>query len=158
MTLFSTITKGMADGAETLQANFAKLAKAITSIGDDGTMTVPNLNVTNLEVTGTPKTVTNTTTVNGLVFTFTRVGTQVIVTTATSSTTSQIAIGSIANVIPVGFSPVAGIEAPYLQAVQTNNFVSLQPNRSMYFNSAISSGAKPRIVSSYPTTDVWPTD
>lgn len=101
---------------------------------------------------------TNTTTVNGLVFTFTRVGTQVIVTTATSSTTSQIAIGSIANVIPVGFSPVAGIEAPYLQAVQTNNFVSLQPNRSMYFNSALSSGAKPRIVSSFPTTDVWPTD
>ena len=52
MTLFSTITKGMADGAETLQANFAKLATAITSIGDDGTMTVPKLNVDNLAVSG----------------------------------------------------------------------------------------------------------
>lgn len=52
MSLFTTITKGMADGAEALQANFAKLATAITSIGDDGTMTVPKLSVDNLAVSG----------------------------------------------------------------------------------------------------------
>ena len=66
MTLFSTITKGMADGAETLQANFAKLAKAITSIGDDGTMTVPKLSVDNLVVNGDVFKTTNTGTGSGL--------------------------------------------------------------------------------------------
>lgn len=52
MSIFSTITKGMADGAETLQANFAKLASAISNIADDGTMTVDKLNVGNLGVNG----------------------------------------------------------------------------------------------------------
>lgn len=55
MSVFQDIIKGMADGAETLQANFAKLAKAISAIDDDGTIHFGSVSAENLAVTGTPK-------------------------------------------------------------------------------------------------------
>lgn len=54
MSVFQDIIKGMADGAETLQANFAKLAKAISAIDDDGTIHFGSVSADNLAVKGTP--------------------------------------------------------------------------------------------------------
>ncbi|WP_373382734.1 hypothetical protein ABZM74_001777 [Weissella confusa] len=158
MTLFSTITKGMADGAETLQANFAKLAKAITSIGDDGTMTVPNLNVTNLAVTGTPQFTTTTKTFNGLTFTFTRTANSVYVTTGTTTVTTATPIGWYDGIIPAGYRPVEGVELVYLQKPSASGYMSSSPSGRGYFNGPLSIGDKPRIVAYYPTIDAWPTN
>lgn len=52
MSVFQDIIKGMADGAEALQANFAKLAKAISSIDDDGTIHFGSVSADNLAVNG----------------------------------------------------------------------------------------------------------
>lgn len=52
MSVFQDIIKGMADGAETLQANFAKLAKAISAIDDDGTIHFGSVSAENLAVNG----------------------------------------------------------------------------------------------------------
>lgn len=54
MSVFQDIIKGMADGAETLQANFAKLAKAISAIDDDGTIHFGSVSAENLAISGTP--------------------------------------------------------------------------------------------------------
>lgn len=53
MSVFQDIIKGMADGAEALQANFAKLAKAISAIDDDGTIHFGSVSADNLAVSGT---------------------------------------------------------------------------------------------------------
>lgn len=52
MSVFQDIIKGMADGAEALQANFAKLAKAISAIDDDGTIHFGSVSADNLAVPG----------------------------------------------------------------------------------------------------------
>ncbi|NFA02946.1 hypothetical protein [Weissella cibaria] len=52
MSVFQDIIKGMADGAETLQANFVKLAKAISAIDDDGTIHFGKVSAENLAVPG----------------------------------------------------------------------------------------------------------
>lgn len=52
MSVFQDIIKGMADGAEALQANFAKLAKAISAIDDDGTIHFRSVSADNLAVNG----------------------------------------------------------------------------------------------------------
>ena len=158
MTLFSTITKGMADGAETLQANFAKLATAITSIGDDGTMTVPKLSVDNLAVTGTPQFTTTTKTFNGLTFTFTRTSNSVYVTTGTTTVTTATPIGWYDGVIPAGYRPVEGVELVYLQKPSAGGYMSASPSGRGYFNGPLIVGDKPRIVAYYPTIDAWPTN
>jgi hypothetical protein len=52
MSVFQDIIKGMADGAEALQANFAKLAKAISAIDDDGTIHIEKVSVNKLALSG----------------------------------------------------------------------------------------------------------
>lgn len=52
MSVFQDIIKGMADGAESLQANFTKLAKAISAIDDDGTIHFGSVSADKLAVNG----------------------------------------------------------------------------------------------------------
>lgn len=79
MSVFKDITKGMADGAEALQANFAKLAKAIVSIDDTtgeiklGDVTVNKLSVpetATLTSIKTPSVKTGSTKLGGLTINF----------------------------------------------------------------------------------------
>lgn len=65
MSVFQDIIKGMADGAEALQANFAKLAKAISAIDDDGTIHFGSVSADNLAVNGTALQQVATFTVSG---------------------------------------------------------------------------------------------
>ena len=65
MSVFQDIIKGMADGAETLQANFAKLAKAISAIDDDGTIHFGSVSADNLAVNETALQQVATFTVSG---------------------------------------------------------------------------------------------
>lgn len=142
MTLFSTITKGMADGAETLQANFAKLAKAITSIGDDGTMTVPNLNVTNLAVSGDVPWTTLTlssggtgglkyTKKNGLVELY-------VYFSPSAASTSLVTIGTLpAGVRPTDDTRVSGmnggsLNTSALATITSDGVVKIGGNPSLY--------------------------
>lgn len=143
MTLFSTITKGMADGAETLQANFAKLAKAITSIGDDGTMTVPKLSVDNLEVDGTGIFEHQTATVsfqgNNSALNLIKVGNLVIVNIyygAASASTSTITIS-----LPTGFNASSYMQVQTSLVDNTGNGtarVAVSGNNLMIFPKAVS--------------------
>ena len=142
MTLFSTITKGMADGAETLQANFAKLATAITSIGDDGTMTVPKLNVTNLAVSGDVPWTTLTlssggtgglkyTKKNGLVELY-------VYFSPSAASTSLVTIGTLpAGVRPTDDTRVSGmnggsLNTSALATITSDGVVKIGGNPSLY--------------------------
>lgn len=167
MTLFSTITKGMADGAETLQANFAKLAKAITSIGDDGTMTVPNLNVTNLVVNGAPNSdvVKTTITASGIEWNFTRFrnGMVVLNSNTDANMVQFTAPGWIIrpNEFPYGYKPISnGITfTPSVfiyGATNQNNW--WQISDGLYAQSVTNNTSSSRKIISavYYTTDAWP--
>ena len=158
MTLFSTITKGMADGAETLQANFAKLATAITSIGDDGTMTVPKLNVDNLAVSGDGYKTPASATVNylGLTISFMRIGKQVTFTSNNTGFNTAVVVGSTNNVLPDGFKPALQQNVSATNQDGGNKYFSFDPVGSIYTYSAYSSGTQPRISGSYITNDAWP--
>lgn len=142
MTLFSTITKGMADGAETLQANFAKLATAITSIGDDGTMTVPKLNVDNLAVSGDVPWTTLTlssggtgglkyTKKNGLVELY-------VYFSPSAASTSLVTIGTLpAGVRPTDDTRVSGmnggsLNTSALATITSDGVVKIGGNPSLY--------------------------
>ncbi|MCS9992350.1 hypothetical protein EFL69_04440 [Weissella confusa] len=110
MSLFTTITKGMADGAEALQANFAKLATAITSIGDDGTMTVPKLKVNNLEDNSTPVTTNAKFTIaqSGGFITLTKVG-RFVMMFANYAPTNDVSANTNIGTLPAGYAPAGTV-------------------------------------------------
>ena len=71
MSLFNTITDGMANAGTYIQQNFEKLAKSIVSIDNTtGEIELGDVKVNNLAVTGTPQFTTTTKTFNGLTFMF----------------------------------------------------------------------------------------
>lgn len=125
------------------------------TIADDKTFT-GKVTATNIIETGTPQSVTATTTFNGLAFSFTRVGSSVYVTTGTTTVTTAIQVGSYNGIIPSGYQPIKGVELAYLQKPSATGFVSVYTSGGGYFNAALDVGDKPRIVGYYPTTDPWP--
>lgn len=111
---------------------------------------------TNVVETGTPRSVTTTSTLNGLTFSFTRVGSSVYVTTHTTAVTTAIQAGWYSGIIPTGYRPVDGVEMVYLQKPSAGGYMSTSPSGRGYFNSALAVGDIPRIAAYYPTTDAWP--
>lgn len=111
---------------------------------------------TNVVETGTPRSVTTTSTLNGLTFSFTRVGSSVYVTTRTTAVTTAIQAGWYSGIIPTGYRPVDGVEMVYLQKPSAGGYMSTSPSGRGYFNAPLDVGDKPRIVAYYPTTDPWP--
>ena len=159
MSLFNTITDGMANAGTYIQQNFEKLAKSIVSIDNTtGEIELGDVKVNNLAVTGTPQFTTTTKTFNGLTFTFTRTSNSVYVTTGTTTVTTATPIGWYDGVIPAGYRPVEGVELVYLQKPSAGGYMSASPSGRGYFNGPLIVGDKPRIVAYYPTTDAWPTN
>ena len=125
------------------------------TIAGDKTFT-GKITAANIVETGTPQSVTTTTTFNGLTFSFTRVGNSVYVTTGTTSVTSAIQVGSYNGIIPSGYRPVVSTEMAYLQKPSAAGYVTAYSSGGGYFNASLNVGDKPRIVAYYPTTDPWP--
>lgn len=125
------------------------------SIAGDKTFT-GIVTATNVVETGTPRSVTTTSTLNGLTFSFTRVGSSVYVTTHTTAVTTAIQAGWYSGIIPTGYRPVDGVEMVYLQKPSAGGYMSTSPSGRGYFNSALAVGDIPRIAAYYPTTDAWP--
>lgn len=82
------------------------------------------------------------------------------VTSGQSQNTSNIPAGNVSSVVPTGFIPASsnGVDIPYLQLVQSANFVTFNISGNLYFNSAIPSGSKARITGTYITSDAWPSN
>lgn len=115
-----------------------------------------NVTTGNFIETGAPRSVSTTTTFNGLTFSFTRVGSSVYVTTGTTTVTTAIQQGWYDGIIPAGYRTTANVEMVYLQQPGASGYMSTSPSGRGYFNAALVVGAKPRIVAYYPTTDPWP--
>lgn len=113
---------------------------------------------TNVVETGAPRSVTTTSTLNGLTFSFTRVGSSVYVTTGTTSVTTAIQAAWYDGIIPAGYRTSANVEMVYLQKPSAGGYMSTSPSGRGYFNAALAVGDKPRIVAYYPTTDAWPSN
>lgn len=110
----------------------------------------------NFVETGLPMIAKTTKDFNGLTFSFTRVGSTVYVTTATTTVTTAIPVGWYDGIVPSGYLPVEGVELVYLQKPSAGGYVSASSSGRGYFNATLVVGDKPRIVACYPTVDAWP--
>lgn len=139
MSVFQDIIKGMADGAEALQANFAKLAKAISAIDDDGTIHFGKVSAENLAVSGTGFSdvsngsvalnssagdITANYRMNGRIVTIIFAGNS---NSSTPSWESSTKIGSIPDGLPTPFGVVAA-RGILLDVTSGSNFASIQVN------------------------------
>ncbi|MBJ7680653.1 hypothetical protein HAU30_09290 [Weissella confusa] len=158
MSVFKDIIKGMADGAEALQANFAKLAKAISAIDDDGTIHFGSVSADDLAVSGDGYKTPASATANylGLTISFIRIGKQVTFTSGVTGFNTAVVVGLTNNVLPDGFKPALQQNVSATSQDGGNKYFSFDPAGSIYSYSAYSSGTQPRISGSYITNDAWP--
>lgn len=168
MSLFKTITNGMANAGTLIQENFEKLAKAIVSIDDTtGEIELGDVKVNNLVVNGAPNSdvVKTTITASGIEWNFTRFrnGMVVLNSNTDANTVQFTAPGWIIrrNEFPNGYKPISnGITfTPSVfiyGAANQNNW--WQIGDGLYAQSVTNSTSSSRKIISavYYTTDPWP--
>lgn len=157
MSLFKTITNGMANAGTLIQENFEKLAKAIVSIDDTtGEIELGDVKVNNLEVSGTIS------------------GNQQFATKVVSDTSYKMDIVRASNSVTLTFTAIAAITQNTAFAIpagyRAHTFDSMLIEQTsgdarMYVRSSVGTlvartaiPANAVFSFNYSTPDDWPTD
>lgn len=111
MSLFNTITDGMANAGTYIQQNFDKLAKSIVSIDNTtGAIELGDVKVNNLEDNSTPVTTNATFTIaqSGGFITLTKVG-RFVMMFANYAPTNNVSANTNIGTLPAGYAPAGTV-------------------------------------------------
>ena len=158
MSVFKEIIKGMADGAEALQANFAKLAKAIVSIDDTtGAIELGDVTVNNLAVNGMPLNTVKSASFqmwSSSTTTAYRVG-NVVTLINNKQDSGTIADNTVSTqTVPVGYRPAETMFFPAVYGASIKGEIQINNSGTFTARGAIT-GAY-RATMTYITDDTWP--